>query len=1605
MLKPVLHVKRESSTEPIAVAVNTVCYVQNRVLVVKPHNKISYELFHGKTPTLSFMRPFGCPVTILNIIEHLGKFGGKVDEGFFVRYSLNSKAFRVFNRRTRIVEENLHIKFSKSTPNVIGSGPYWLFDIDALTRTINYKPIVVCTQSYSFAGIKASDNKDPKSSHDDGSKPSSDDGKKVDEDPSKRNECKDQEKEDNVNSTNNVNIVSSTINITGINEVNADGEIISSELPFDSNMHALEDVSIFNFSNDDEYDGAMADMNNLDTTIQVSPIPTKRIHKDHPLDQVIRDLHSATQTKKMLKNLEKHGTQKGNPCIERSKLDKGYAGRASTIQVTISLDLSGFTKWKKGYRLHQAPRSWYETLSTYLLDNGFQRGRIDKTLFIKRHKGDILLVQVYMDDTIYGSTKKELCIAFKNMMHKKFQMSSMGELTFFLGLQVNQKKDGIFISQDKYVAKFLKKFGFTEVKTASTPMETQKPLLKDEDSEEVDVYMYRNQVNPKVSHLYVVKRIFSAKDKTINEEAQIHAKVDGKKIIVTKSFVRRDLQLVDEGGIDCLPNSTIFEQLALMRKPKRKDTQVPQLSGPTESIADEAIHKELGDRLVRAATIASGLKVEQDSGGGPRCQETMRNTIAQTRFENVFKKSNDSLLVRGNTLQSDEDRMKLNELMDLCTNLQTRVLNLEKTKTTQANKIASLKRRVKKLEKRNRSRTHKLKRLYKVGLTARVESFDNEESLGEDASKLGRKIDAIDADKDITLVSVQDDTEMFDVNDDLGGEEVFVEQEVAGQNENVVKEEISDFATPGIQSTFNESLENVVLAKSSSQPQSTYEAIASLTEFELKKILLDKLEKSKLYRAIEQHKDLYDALAKCYQLNKDLFDYYGKRYSLKRGREDKFKDEDSPAGSDQELKKRKTSKDAEPLRGFKSKESKSSSFKGSKSQSKSSGKSTQAEEPVFKTADTEMPHDQGDDMGNTEDEPNVKEASKHGWFKKPERPPNPNRDWNAGKQVDFRPPRTWIIKMAKARKPPTTFDELMSTPIDYSAYVLHNLKIKNLTQEHLVGPSFNLLKGTCKSRVELEFHFEECYKAVIDKLDWTNPKGHAYPFDLRKHLPLIEDQGHQVVPANYFFNNDLEYPKGRSLSRKYTTSTTKTKAAKYDTIEGIEDMVRWLWILVKVAYDKYAMWGISHWVQNDKAFMDMQATGSPNMMYSPPKESLQEDQKLYKFVEGDFPRLNMRNIEDMLLLFIQKKLSNLERDDLFDLNMALRMVLHDIASSLEMDYFPKIRWSKLDRKRSRIMIKTYGITYNVPNKYKYKTNKGFQSTSKAEDVFQVLLVIKAEGNNGVAVSCVNYLSMVVTDGGYDFSDVIWGGCYRVIIMVNIIPPDHVDEVPVVESNQHDDVPVVPELVLMDEDKDPKEDEFEEEEDPQGEEDDMEIDIEEDENEPELTYPYEEVDPLNPSPSASESEPDDEIEVENPIEHEDETVPASVHEVGESSAAPFLREDSNTLLPGLMGRDINSLFGQMASISRRLYGRETAHALVEKKGKAKDKFYGKLILELGNEVRSSVEQGTTAIKKLVEKLGNTKDKVKCKKVKKELKEAKFSNTFLRMQNERVKRDLY
>ncbi|GJT61567.1 putative ribonuclease H-like domain-containing protein [Tanacetum coccineum] len=598
-----------------AEAVNTTCYVQNRVLVTKPHNKTPYELLHGRPPSISFMRPFGCPVTILNTLDPLGKFDGKADEGFLVGYSINSKAFRVFNTRTRKVEENMHITFLENKPNVAGSGPDWLFDIDLLTNSMNYEPVTAGNQTNRNAGIK--DNVDavptqqyillpllydsPQSSKD---AVIDDAGKKTNEEPTNKGERNGQEKEgrasnkegdrnvqdfraelDNLlvqqkegyaNSTNRVSTVSPSVSAVGQSFDNAD------DLPTDPLMPDLEDTAdllntgIFSGAYDDEDEGAEADLNNLETTMNVSPIPTTRIHKDHPKDQIIGDINSATQTRRMTKISEEHALFKlqkvwilvdlpngkraiGTIWVFRNKKDK----RGIVVRNKERLVAQGYTQ-EEGINYDEvfSPVARIEAIRLFLayalfmrfivyrvdVKSAFLYGTIEEEVYVcqppsfkdpqfpdkvNKDKGDILLVQVYVDDIIFGSTKKSLCVEFEQMMHKRFQVSSMGELTFFLGLQVNQKDDGIFISQDKYLADILKKFNFVPLKTASTPIETNKALLNDEEAEDVDVHLYRSmigslmyltasrpdimfgvyacarfQVTPKVSHLHDVKRIF-----------------------------------------------------------------------------------------------------------------------------------------------------------------------------------------------------------------------------------------------------------------------------------------------------------------------------------------------------------------------------------------------------------------------------------------------------------------------------------------------------------------------------------------------------------------------------------------------------------------------------------------------------------------------------------------------------------------------------------------------------------------------------------------------------------------------------------------------------------------------------------------------------------------------------------------------------------------------------------------------------------------------------------------------------------------------------------------------------------------------------------------
>ncbi|GJT88307.1 2-methylene-furan-3-one reductase-like protein [Tanacetum coccineum] len=824
-----------------AEAVNTACYVQNRVLVIKPHNKTPYELFLGRKPALSFMRPFGCPVTILNTIDHLGKFDGKADEGFFVGYSTNSKAFRVFNSRTRIVEKNLHVQFSTKACDDAGK---------AKVKTVPGKDYILLplwTQDSPFSSS-------PKDSPDVRFKPLGDEEKKDAKDPG--NEGEDNAVDENI--------------VYGCAD--------------DPTIPDLEEIGRFGNAEDD---GAEADMTNLDTHIPVSPIPTTRIHKDHPVEQIIGDIHSAPQTRRMTKSLTEHAMfssvqqrtnhkdfqnclfacflsqeepkkvvqalkdpswieamqdkllqfklQKawtlvnlpngkraiGTKWVYKNKKDERgivIKNKARLMDVKSAF-LYGKTKEevyvcqppgfedpdfpdrvykveKALYGLHQAPRAWYETLSTYLLDNRFQSGKIDKTLFIRKDKGNILLVQVYVDDIIFGSTKNSLCTEFEKMMHKKFQMSSIGELTFFLGLQVKQKEDGIFISQDKYVTEILKKFGFSDVETASTPMETHKPLLKDADGEDVDEHLYRSMIGslmyltssrPDIMKQNVVANSTTEAEYTAASNCcgQLQALVDGKNIVVTEASVRRDLQLEDANGVDCLPNAIIFEQLTLMGS---KTIAWNEFSSTMASvIICLANNQKFNFSKYIFESMMKNLGSDVKFLMYPRFMQVfMDNQLeGMINHNRIYIEPSHTKKVFANMKRQGKDfsgrvTPLFSTMMVQAQQEQDEAINEENVSIPMiyflvALEIDSLKKRVKKLEKKQRSRTHGLRRLYKVGLSARVVSSEDEGLGEEDASKQGSKIHDIDADEDITLENVHD-ADMFGMHD-LDGDEMFVETE------------------------------------------------------------------------------------------------------------------------------------------------------------------------------------------------------------------------------------------------------------------------------------------------------------------------------------------------------------------------------------------------------------------------------------------------------------------------------------------------------------------------------------------------------------------------------------------------------------------------------------------------------------------------------------------------------------------------------------------------------------------------------------------------------------------------------------------------------------
>ncbi|GJU25109.1 retrovirus-related pol polyprotein from transposon TNT 1-94 [Tanacetum coccineum] len=362
--------------------------------------------------------------------------------------------------------------------------------------------------------------------------------------------------------------------------------------------------------------------------------------------------------------------------------------------------------------------------------------------------------------------------------------------------------------------------------------------------------------------------------------------------------------------------------------------------------------------------------------------------------------------------------------------------------------------------------------------------------------------------------------------------------------------------------------------------------------------------------------NLYNALiAESVHLRQNtFFSSYGDVVTLKRGRDDQDKNEDPSAGSNQGSKKRRPGKEAESSKEPTNKESKStSSFKGvSRSQPKSSGKYAQAEEHGQKVDDLE---EQSDQEFNTR-----------------------NDDATLIREVQNVNERTQ-----------SSFNEFLATPIKFSAFIMNRLKIENLTQDVLNGPTYDLMKGTCKSVAKLEYHLEESSVTLFD----------------------------------HFINNDLEYLKEGSLSQRYTTSITKTKVADYGHVKWIDDKVpRRIWSLEKVVLQTSILLenkasGVTKRKNSTDIACNMETS---NDVYS--RQGLLQD--------GDFKRLRRQDIKDMLLLLVQGKLTNLNLDERFALNVALGMYTrHDMDKNhlmRTMEYLPKRKWSKQDKQRARVMI-------------------------------------------------------------------------------------------------------------------------------------------------------------------------------------------------------------------------------------------------------------------------------------------------------------------------------
>nr|GEZ10287.1 hypothetical protein [Tanacetum cinerariifolium] len=416
-------------------------------------------------------------------------------------------------------------------------------------------------------------------------------------------------------------------------------------------------------------------------------------------------------------------------------------------------------------------------------------------------------------------------------------------------------------------------------------------------------------------------------------------------------------------------------------------------------------------------------------------------------------------------------------------------------------------------------------------------------------------------------------------------------------------------------------------------------------------------------RGLQVSQDIEDshALVDAYEADKTILESYGQTTVLKRRREDDDDQEGPSAGSDRGSKRRREGGDPESASTLSEPATKSAGRSTTWTQSRqmSANESAFAEEPMHTTYQMDEPSH-------------------------PVKPPTPDRDWNKTLPAVQGSAQTWISELAKQSDSCSSFNELLDTPIDFSNFIMNWLDVDTLTPKLLARPTYELMRGSCTSLTELEYHLEEVYKATTDQLDWVNPEGQQYPHNLLEPLPFIpNNRGCCVIPFAHFINNDLEYLRGGASSQKYTTSVTKIKAADYKHIKWIEDLVpRTMRRIIAVTDLKIVEW-------HNYKHLDWISVHH-------------DDDKIYKFKEGDFKRLHLQDIKDMLLLLVQGKLSNLTIEERFAFNVSLRMFTRSIViqrrvKDLQLgvkSYQKRLNLTKLDTYRSDLKRREADRTLN-----------------------------------------------------------------------------------------------------------------------------------------------------------------------------------------------------------------------------------------------------------------------------------------------------------------------